>query len=97
KMLVWGEGITVINTFFKGIKSNIVPFLWSTLLIGLGFTLVQYNISAFGLYTGSQFLSVLSLVASIMLFVLLVFMVVFIYTQAATYKISIWGLIKNSF
>jgi hypothetical protein len=97
KMLVWGEGIAVGNTFFKGIKSNIVPFLWSTLFVGLALTLVQYNISAYGLFTGPQFLGVMSLVSSIIFFVLLVFMVVFIYTQAATYKISLWGLIKNSF
>ncbi|HEY8444089.1 MAG TPA: hypothetical protein VIL24_04765 [Clostridia bacterium] len=97
KMLVWGEGVAVVNTFFKGIKSNIVPFLWSTLILGLAFTMVQYNISAYGLYSGPQFLSVMSLVASIIFFVILVFMTVFIYTQAATYKISLWGLIKNSF
>jgi hypothetical protein len=97
KMLVWGEGVAVVNTFFKGIKSNILPFLWSTLFLGLAFTLVQYNISAYGLYSGPEFLSVMSLVASIIFFVILTFMTVFIYTQAATYKISLWGLIKNSF
>jgi hypothetical protein len=97
KMLVWGEGVAVVNTFFKGIKSNILPFLWSTLFLGLAYTLVQYNISAYGLYTGSEFLSGMSLAASIIFFVLLAFMTVFIYTQAATYKISLWGLIKNSF
>ncbi|HEY8424141.1 MAG TPA: hypothetical protein VIL23_05230 [Clostridia bacterium] len=97
KMLVWGEGVDVVNTFFKGIKSNIIPFLWSTLFLGLGFTLVQYNISAYGLYSGPEILNALSLAASIILFVLLAFMTLFIYTQAATYKISLWGLIKNSF
>ncbi|HEY8389536.1 MAG TPA: hypothetical protein VIL26_01075 [Clostridia bacterium] len=96
KMLVWGEGIAVTNTFFKGIKSNIVPFLWSTLFIGLSLTLVQYNISAYGLIT-TGFLGVMSLVASIVLLVMLIFMTVFIYTQAATYKIKFFGLIKNSF
>ena len=96
KMLVWGEGIAVINTFFKGIKANIVPFLWSTLFVGLSLTLVQYNISAYGLLI-TGVLGVMSLVASIVLLVLLLFMVMFIYTQAATYKIGFFGLIKNSF
>lgn len=96
KMLVWGEGIAVTNTFFKGIKSNIVPFLWSTLLIGLCLTLVQYNISAYGLLMKGA-LGTMSLIASIVMLILLLFMILFIYTQAATYKIKLFGLIKNSF
>lgn len=97
KLLVWGEGIAIANTFFKGIKSNILPFLWSTLLIGLGLALVQYNISAYGLYLDSGVLAVLSLTTSIILLVILIFMSLFMFTQSATYKLKFWGLIKNSF
>lgn len=97
KMLVWGEGISVFQTFFKGIKANIVPFTLSALFLGLGFFFVRINISSYGVIDMNKILATITYVMSIIIFVLLVFMALFLFTQAVTYKLKMRGLIKNSF
>lgn len=98
KMIVWGENISVASAFFKGIKTNAIPFLWGTLVLALGLWLVQLNFAAYGLFTpAGKFLSVLALVASVIVLILLIFMGIFIYTQAVTYHMKFIALLRNSF
>jgi len=97
KLLVWGEGIAVASTFFKGIKSNIVTFLWSSLVVGIVIWLVMFNFASLRVVDGNSFLHIMSTVASVILFVLIIFMAMFMWTQSVTYKLKFWGLLKNSF
>lgn len=97
KLLVWGEGISVFQTFFKGIKANILPFALSALFLGLGFFFVRINMSSYGVIDINRIVATITYVMSVILFVLLVFMALFLFTQAVTYKLKVRGLIKNSF
>lgn len=98
RRLVWGEGITVVGHFFKGIKQNFLPFLWSSLFAGISLFLVMAN---FGIYDNMVDVhiawKVIGIAMSIIQFVLLLSMMIFLTTQAVTYKLKTWGLIKNSF
>ncbi|MDR0855911.1 MAG: hypothetical protein LBM78_00705 [Clostridiales bacterium] len=97
KLLAWGENATVIGTFFRGVKSNIVPFSLSGLVLGLGYYLVVLNMDSFPLVEGRAVLMTISMVATIILFVFLLFMALFMFTQAVTYKMKFFPLLKNSF
>lgn len=96
KMLIWGEGIAVASTFMKGIKNNIVTFLWTSLLLSAGLLLVMFNVSSLSIQP-NQAMAILALVASCILMVILIFMAMFMWTQSVTYKMDVWTLIKNSF
>lgn len=98
KKLVWGEGITVGATFFKGIKLNWLPFLFFALLGGVSVFLVIFNIGAYSNYMNvTKALKIVGIAMSILQFVLVAFMLLFLTTQAVTYKLGGWGLVKNSF
>jgi uncharacterized membrane protein YesL len=97
KMLAWGEGVSVTQTFFKGIKANIVPFTFSGLILGAGIFLIVLNFDTYAVTPEKNFWLVLSIVATIILMVMLVFMALFMFTQAVTYKLKFFSLIRNSF
>ncbi|MDE7395295.1 MAG: hypothetical protein K2M95_04165, partial [Clostridiales bacterium] len=98
RRLVWGEGVGVGGHFFRGIKKNILPFLWSSLIMGISLFIVLANI---GIYNHMRNIHVawrvLGIVVSIIQFYFIVSMMLFITTQAVTYKLKTWALIKNSF
>lgn len=98
RRLVWGEGTSVAGHFFRGIKMNFLPFLWSSLFAGLSLFLVMANI---GIYNNMKDIHVawriIGIAVSIIQFLLLLSMLIFLTTQAVTYKLKTWALIKNSF
>ena len=98
RRLVWGEGVSIGSHFFRGIKMNIWPFLLSSLFIGISLFLVMSNI---GIYNNLKNIhiawKIIGISLSIIQFVLLMSMAIFMSTQAVTYKLKIWPLIKNSF
>lgn len=98
KKLVWGENIPIGAQFFKGIKMNWLPFLLSSLLLGISVFLVIFNLGAYSNYMNvSKALKIVGIAMSIVQFILVIFMMMFLTTQAVTYKLGGWGLIKNSF
>ena len=97
KLLVWGEGIAVAQHFFKGIKSNILQFMLGMLIAGIAIGLVVLNTSIQPISQLKPFWSVMSQVSIILLLVLTLFFTMFFLTQAETYKLKLWPLIKNSF
>lgn len=97
RRLVWDQGISVGGDFFRGIKYNFFPFLWSSLFAGISLFLVMFNISAYNILDIHKAWKVVGITISIIQFVLILFMMIFMTTQAVTYRLKMWGLIKNSF
>lgn len=97
RRLVWDQGIAVGGDFFRGIKYNFLPFLWSSLFIGVSLFLVMFNIRAYNILDIHVAWKIIGIAVSIIQFVLILFMMMFLSTQAVTYKLKTWGLIKNSF
>jgi len=96
KMLAWGEGVAVTSTFFRGIKNNILQFIFTGLLVSFGIFTVVFN---FGVYnmSGKGFWDVMSVIATTVLLIFLLFFALFMFTQTVTYKIKFLGLLRNSF
>lgn len=98
RRLVWGEGTSVASHFFRGIKMNFLPFLWSSLFAGLSLFLVMANI---GIYNNMDEIHIawriVGIAVSVIQFLLLLSMLIFLTTQAVTYKLKTFALIKNSF
>lgn len=97
KRLAWGEGISVTSHFFRGIKMNFLPFLWSSLFCGVSLALLMFNMGVYDVIVVNKVWKVIGMAVSILQFVLLMCMMIFLTTQAVTYKLGVWGLIKNSF
>lgn len=98
RRLVWDEGISVGGDFFRGVKYNFVPFLWSTLFVGVSLFLVMFNINAYSTFDNIHTAwKVVGIAVSVLQFALILSMSLFLTTQAVTYKLKMWGLIKNSF
>ena len=98
RRLVWGEGTSVAGHFFHGIKANFLPFLWSSLFAGISLFLVMANIGIYNNMTQVHIAwRVVGIAVSVIQFVLLLSMLIFLTTQAVTYKLKTWALIKNSF
>ena len=97
KLLVWGEGLAVGSSFFKGVKQNALQFIFAGLLLSMGIFVVVYNFDSYAIVGGQQWYNVLGIVTTVILLVILIFMTLFIFTQSATYKISFLGLLRNSF
>lgn len=97
KLIVWGETIKPIRTFFKGIKGkNTVIFMITTLVLSIGIALIGIIISYYQAWEAGAFLKVMSLILSILLLVFLIFMACYIFTQTVTYKLKLKALLKNS-
>ena len=98
RRLVWGEGTSVGGHFFRGIKQNFLPFLWSSLFLGVSLFIVMANIGIYEhMASVHPVVKVLGIVISIVQFFFILCMMMFLTTQAVTYKLKTWGLIKNSF
>lgn len=98
RRLVWGEGISVFGHFFRGIKANFLPFLWSSLITSVSLFLVMSNFSIYNQMTEWHVAwRVIGIAMSIIQFVLVLCMMIFLTTQAVTYKLKTWALVKNSF
>lgn len=98
RRLVWGEGVAVGGHFFRGIKMNFLPFLWSSLFVGVSLFLVMANIGIYNNMTEIHIAwRVICIAVSVIQFVLILSMMMFLTTQAVTYKLKTWALIKNSF
>lgn len=98
RRLVWGEGTSVAGHFFRGIKMNFLPFLWSSLFAGISLFLVMANIGIYNNMTEIHIAwRIVGIAVSVIQFVLLLSMMIFLTTQAVTYKLKTWALIKNSF
>lgn len=98
RRLVWGEGISVASHFFSGIKQNFLPFLWSSLFAGISLFLVMINFSLYDSAIDMHIAwKIIGTAMSVIQFVLLLSMMIFLTTQAVTYKLKTWALIKNSF
>ncbi len=84
--------------FFHGIKANFLPFLWSSLFAGVSLFLVMANVGIYNNITDIHIAwRVVGIAVSVIQFVLLLSMFIFLTTQAVTYKLKTWALIKNSF
>ncbi len=98
RRLVWGEGTSVAGHFFRGIKMNFLPFLFSSLFAGISLFLVMANVGIYNNMTDIHIAwRVIGIAVSVIQFVLLLSMMIFLTTQAVTYKLKTWALIKNSF
>lgn len=97
RRLAWGEGVGVGAHFFHGIKANVLPFLWSSLFIAVSFFLLMFNISAYNQLQMHTAIKIIGLALTIIQFLIVTCMAMFLTTQAVTYKLKFWGLIKNSF
>ncbi len=98
RRLVWGEGTSVAGHFFRGIKMNFLPFLFSSLFAGISLFLVMANVGIYNNMTEIHIAwRIIGIAVSVIQFVLLLSMFIFLTTQAVTYKLKMWALIKNSF
>ncbi len=98
KLLAWGEGVSIGGTFFQGIKKNWAHFLWIFLILGLSLFTMAFNIAAAG-YSAlemNEVLKTISLVLSIVQFVFVLCMMIFLCGQEVTYKLKFFHLFKNS-
>ncbi len=98
KLLAWGEGVPVASTFFNGIKKNWSRFLFIFFFFGLSLFVFAFNMKAYStLDSMPAWVRAISLVLSIIQFVLISCMTMYMCTQEVTYKLGLWGLVKNSF
>lgn len=97
KLLAWGEGVSVASNFFIGIKKNILQFLVIAVFLSISIFLFAFNITSFDSNTMPLWLRIMTLVASIILFIMVMCMMIFLPTQAVTYNLKIRHLFKNSF
>ncbi len=97
RRFAWGEGVGVASHFFHGVKANVLPFLWSSLFISVSFFLLMFNITAYNQLQMHAALKIIGLALTIIQFLIVMCMAMFLTTQAVTYKLKFWGLIKNSF
>lgn len=98
KLLAWGEGVSVGGTFFSGIKKNWVPCLWIFLFFGISLFVFMFNITAYDYLSSVHMVwRVIAISLSVIQFVLVLCMMLYLITQAVTYKLKAFGLIKNSF
>jgi hypothetical protein len=97
KLLVWGEGIMVSRDFFRGLKRNAAQFLLGALLVAVLLAAVILNLSLMPITDTAAWLKIVTNASVILLLVLGLFFVMYYVTQAETYKMSFWALIKNSF
>ncbi len=97
RRFVWAEGVGVASHFFHGIKANWLPFFISSLFLAISFVMVMFNISAYNFLEMNAIFKVIGLSVTIIAFVLLICMAIFLTTQAVTYKLKMIPLIKNSF
>lgn len=66
--------------------------------MGISLFLVMFNIHAYNNFTDIHVAwKIVGIAVSVIQFILIMFMMMFLTTQAVTYKLKIWGLIKNSF
>ncbi len=98
KLLGWGEGVSVGGTFFRGIKQNWVPFLWIFLFAGVSLFIFVFNMTAYDYMTEVHIaIKIIAIALSVVQFIIMLCMLLFLCTQAVTYKLKAFGLIKNSF
>lgn len=98
KLLAWGEGVSVASTFFNGIKKNWSRFLFIFFFFGLSLFMFMFNIRAYSVLDAMPaWLRTVSLVLSVMQFVMVTCMTMYMCTQEVTYKLGLGALIKNSF
>lgn len=98
KLFGWGEGVSVVGPFFRGIKENWKNFMLSFLFAGMSTFLLVFTISAYNyMSTLSLALRVIALVVGIVQFVLMLCMLLYMCTQAVTYKLGFFRLTRNAF
>lgn len=98
KMLAWGEGVPVATTFFRGIKKNWFPFFCIFLFVGVSLLVLMLSISVYQYVpTLNKALRIVMITLSVIQFVVMLCMTLFLSTQAVTYKLGFFGLVKNSF
>lgn len=98
KLLGWGEGVSVGGTFFRGIKQNWVAFLWIFLFAGVSLFIFVFNMTAYDYISNIHVaVKVIAIALSVVQFIIMLCMLLFLCTQAVTYKLKAFGLIKNSF
>ena len=97
KLLAWGEGVSIGSTFFKGIKNNWGQFLFIFSFLGISLFVLMLSINAFMYLTDMNgALKIIMFIFAILQFITMIFMVMFLTTQAVTYKLKLFGLVKNS-
>ena len=103
--LVWSEGVFIANDFWKGLKSNILSFLFITFLLGVVLLISNLNISIINYTTYFDPTSFLAkpFVNNILKGLTYIFcgfffiMTFFMFTITVTYKVKPFQLLKNSF
>jgi len=105
KLLAWGEGISVFNHFFSGIKKHFKQFFLCGLVFALLIAIIAFNLQFFADMTENPLpfsfplgaLRIFGIAFCLISIIILACMILFVTTQAATYKLKLWGLFKNSF
>jgi hypothetical protein len=97
RRFVWGEGVGVAAHFFRGVKSNIAPFLLSSVFIATLFPFVMVAISSYDRLDIHAAWKIIGLAASVIALVILLCMMIFLTTQAVTYNLKFFPLVRNSF
>ncbi len=97
KLLSWGEGVSVAGTFFRGIKQHWLSFILIFAFVGVSVFVLMYGTSVYDAptYLGKSW-RVSIMILSALQFVMMLFLLMYLTTQNVTYKLSVWGLLKNS-
>lgn len=99
--MVWTEGIFVANDFWRGIKLNFKQIILCSLLYSvlLYLSILSVSVSEQMLAAGTpnSWLFVVSEVFSYIFLVLFTIMFLHSVTMTVTYRVTFFGLIKNSF
>lgn len=97
KLLGWGEGVSVMGNYFRGIKRNWGTFLLLYLFLGASLFVFMFNITTYRYQTGIHIaLRIIVYALSVLQFVLMLSIVMFASAQAVTYKLRFFPLLKNS-
>jgi len=105
KLLAWGEGVSVFAHFFSGIKKHFKQFFLCGIIFALLISVIAFNLQFFAEMVENPLpfnfpvglLRILGIAFCLITIIILTCMIMFVTTQAATYKLKLWGLFKNSF
>lgn len=96
RKLIWGQPVSTVKDFFRGIKKCWLSSALMGLFFGLSLLLVKFSAGYFDSFGMPVAYKAVMLTVSIILFVFMIFFTSFFMTQNVAFKMSPMVLIRNS-
>ncbi len=97
RRLVWGEDVSVVRHFFKGVKENWLASLITGSVFALSLFMMMYNFLNNELNDNVGFFNILLTVIGVLQFVVVCCWALFMLSQEVTFKLKMRELVMNSF